>query len=89
MSVIKVRNIPAPVIGVSNNPPSVIKISSDASIVIGGEQYEGSYDVTPKPTPQELETAKKVMADNVRVEAIPYYAVSNPAGGITIPIGGN
>lgn len=55
-------------------------------IYLGGEPYEGPYDVTPKVTAQTLPTAKKLMRDDVSVRAIPYFDVSNPAGGNTIYI---
>lgn len=55
-------------------------------IYLGGEPYDGPYDVTPKVTAQTLPTAKKLMRDDVSVRAIPYFDVSNPAGGNTIYI---
>ena len=54
---------------------------------VGGELYEGEYDVTPKVTEQMLRTKGKVLADDVRVKEIPYYDVSNTSGGSTIYIG--
>ena len=51
-----------------------------------GEPYDGPYDVTPKVMAQTLSTAKKLMRDDVSVRAIPYFDVSNPAGGNTIYI---
>ena len=51
-----------------------------------GEPYDGPYDVTPKVMAQTLPTAKKLMRDDVSVRAIPYFDVSNPAGGNTIYI---
>lgn len=56
------------------------------AIQTGGEPYEGPYDVTPKVTAQTLKTAQKLMRDDVSVRAIPYFDVSNPAGGNTIYI---
>ena len=53
---------------------------------IAGEPYEGPHDVTPKVTAQTLPTAKKLMREDVSVRAIPYFDVSNPAGGNTIYI---
>ena len=55
-------------------------------VYMGGDPYEGPYDVTPKVTAQTLPTAKKLMRDDVSVRAIPYFDVSNPAGGNTIYI---
>lgn len=53
------------------------------------DPYEGDYTVTPKIASQTMETANKRMTENVTVEAIPYYAVSNTQGGETVIIGGN
>ena len=55
-------------------------------VYLGGEPYEGPYDVTPKVTAQTLQTAQKFMREDVSVRAIPYFDVSNPAGGNTIYI---
>ena len=55
-------------------------------VYMGGEPYEGPYDVTPKVTAQTLPTAKKLMREDVSVRAIPYFDVSNSAGGNTIYI---
>lgn len=57
--------------------------------VIGGNvaEYKGNYEVTPAITAQVLETARKVMRDDVTVKEIPYAEVTNPAGGTTIIIG--
>ena len=48
--------------------------------------YDGPYEVTPKVTAQTLHTAQKFMREDVYVRAIPYFDVSNPAGGNTIYI---
>lgn len=51
-------------------------------------EYEGPYNVTPRLyVGHMLETKGKSMRDNVSVDAIPIYDVSNPAGGRTITIG--
>ena len=55
-------------------------------VYIGGDPYEGPYNVTPKVTAQTLPTAKKFMQEDVSIRAIPYFDVSNPAGGNTIYI---
>ena len=51
------------------------------------EYYTGDYDVTPKVDPQSLATKDKFLTDNVRIESIPYYDVSNESGGSTVYIG--
>ena len=48
--------------------------------------YDGAYSVTPRVTPQTLETAEKYMTKNVSVDAVPFYSVSNQAGGNTVYI---
>lgn len=48
--------------------------------------YTGAYTVTPKPAAQRLATRQKRMTDDVTVQAIPYYEVSNESG-TTVTIG--
>lgn len=50
--------------------------------------YDGPYAVTPSLNEQMLETAQKMMSDNVTVKEIPIYVVSNNSGGTTVIIGG-
>ena len=74
--------IHAAVVGTCNKLTGVIAQS-------GGSfpKYEGEYEVTPSMKNDiTLETAKKVMTDNVTVKKIPRYDVSNEAGGTTIYI---
>ena len=83
-------------INVSSGPSVTFRFGQAASpamtvelgrpVYMGGEPYEGPYDVTPKVTAQTLPTAKKLMREDVSVRAIPYFDVSNPAGGNTIYI---
>lgn len=50
--------------------------------------YDGVYQVIPLPELDIiLETANKRMLDDVVVKEIPYYQVSNQAGGYTVTIG--
>ena len=52
------------------------------------EVYKGEYVVTPKREQgTTLETADKLMKDNVTVKEIPYFVTSNLAGGNTCYIG--
>ena len=52
-------------------------------------KYEGDYEVTPSLSEDiTLETAKKLMTDDVTVHKVPRYDVENTAGGITVYIGG-
>ena len=48
--------------------------------------YAGSYDVTPKIGEQILATKKKYMKNDLTIQKIPYYDVSNSAGGSTVYI---
>lgn len=58
------------------------------SFQIGGsaEPYEGEYAVTPTVEGQKLKTANKYMSDDLTIEAIPAYEVSNDSGGQTFYI---
>ena len=49
--------------------------------------FEGEYCVTPSTEEQTLMTEKKYLDANVKVETIPYSAVSNTVGGTTVSIG--
>ena len=83
-------------INVSSGPSVTFRFGQVASptmavelgrpVYMGGDPYEGPYDVTPKVTAQTLPTAKKFMQEDVSIRAIPYFDVSNPAGGNTIYI---
>lgn len=48
--------------------------------------YTGDYEVTPKTTPQTLETAGKVLAKDIVVNAVPYFETSNEQDGWTVYI---
>lgn len=48
--------------------------------------YDGDYEVTPKTYGQTLETANKKMADDVTINAIPYFETSNESDGKTVYI---
>lgn len=50
--------------------------------------YDGPYEVTPMVnTTQILPTSNLFLSENVNVNQIPYYEVSNPSGGKTATIG--
>jgi hypothetical protein len=53
---------------------------------IGGEQYEGSYEVTPKLEAQTLPTKDKVLIADVTIKEIEIHRVKNSSGGTTIYI---
>lgn len=52
----------------------------------GYKQYQGDYIVVPDVEEQVLETADKLMLDDVTIRQIPTYTVSNAAGGETFYI---
>lgn len=51
------------------------------------EEYDGAYEVTPKVNEQTLPTASKYLSDDVTINKIPYFEVSNNSGGDTVYIG--
>lgn len=52
-------------------------------------KYEGEYEVVPSLAEDiTLETAKKLMTDDVTVKKLPRYDVANEAGGTTVYLGG-
>ena len=55
--------------------------------IVGGDPYKGEYVVTPTVEAQTLPTKKKVLFEDMTVEAIPYAEVSNNSGGKTASIG--
>lgn len=54
--------------------------------IAGKGAYDGPYTVIPTVDEQKLETAQRILLEDVTVKAIPYYAVSNVSGGTTIYI---
>lgn len=51
------------------------------------DYYTGSYEVTPLLEEQVLLTEEKTMSNNLVVNPIPYYEVSNNYNGVTVVIG--
>lgn len=52
------------------------------------EKYSGLYEIIPLPLMEQiLQTANKVLTENVVVAPIPYATTSNSAGGYTAIIG--
>lgn len=48
------------------------------------ESYEGEYQVTPKAfNEQTLDTANKILAQDIIVKEVPYYETGNEANGTT------
>lgn len=56
------------------------------SLPFSANRYTGKYEVTPTIEGEVLETANKIMDDNVTIHAIPYQEVPNLQGGKTITI---
>lgn len=48
--------------------------------------YKGEHTVTPSRKAKVLETANKVLSENITIVAIPYSEVSNLGGGKTFYI---
>ncbi len=63
-------------------------------LTVGGiqgdfDQYEGEYEITPKAREDTyLMTRNKLLLNNITIEKIPVYTVSNDTGGLTFTIGG-
>lgn len=53
----------------------------------GYDTYKGDYEIVPKITSQTIYTEDKIMTENLSINPIPYYEVSNNSGQ-TIIIGG-
>lgn len=62
---------------------------SGKPIYITAEPYTGTYEVVPDVhQAQVLDTANKLLSNNIKVHKIPQYETSNPSGGYTLIIGG-
>lgn len=64
-------------------------LTGKVQILSEHETYDGNYRVRPTGDEQRLLTSDKLMTDDVIVESIPYYEVSNTSGGTTAIIGGD
>ena len=65
--------------------PSTV-VSARQSNTFGGIPYDGAYEVTPTASEQVIPTAHKTLANDVTINQIPYLAISNDSGGITVSI---
>lgn len=59
----------------------------ELSVLPNAEVYSGSYEITPAVELQTVGTAQKFMKYDMTINAIPYFDVSNTAGGSTVYIG--
>lgn len=73
---------------VTTNILSGISAHVDASVIgSGNERYEGDYEITPTFETQVLDTAHKVLEDDISVSPIPVERFINQWGGETVIIG--
>ena len=63
-------------------------LSGDITLPTDLPYYTGTYDVNPDFVGTSLQTAGKVLTQNVNVHPIQVEDVSNPQGGRTVYIGG-
>jgi hypothetical protein len=56
--------------------------------VLAGDTYKGDYVAITRFSDQVFETKDKTMNDDFVVKEIPCAEVTNPAGGLTLTIGG-
>lgn len=54
--------------------------------VIDAVIYTDDYEVTPKTYSQTLDTANKLLRDDITVLEIPYFETSNDSDGLTVYI---
>lgn len=63
-------------------------VTQNITEYVGGEVYDGAYEVTPRAQEQALLTAEKVMLHDVTIKEIPYREIPNVGGrGMTVKIG--
>ena len=85
---IRIRIQTAPVISVriQDSPHINVNVSAITKILPEGDVFSGPYNVVPKVNAQTLETADKYMTQDVSVDAVPFYSVSNQYGGNSVYI---
>lgn len=66
----------------------VFKFGEFYEITVGGDWWDGAYEITPRTTEQVLPVKNKTMRHDLTCNSIPYTEVSNPSGGYTANIGG-
>lgn len=69
--------------------PVLAHVSTGSVVVehVDLPDYDGEYAITPSVAAQTLETANKTLREDIEINPIPYYDVSNEFGR-TIYIGG-
>ena len=85
---IRIRIQTAPVISVriQDSPHINVNVSAITKILPEGDVFSGPYNVVPKVNAQTLEKADKYMTQDVSVDAVPFYSVSNQYGGNSVYI---
>lgn len=78
--------LPATFVGNSQNFSANMGEIHTVTKYVGGEEYKGVYEVTPRLEAQTLPTKDKVLTDNVTVKEIEIHRVKNSSGGTTIYI---
>lgn len=49
-------------------------------------EYDGTYEVTPTDAAQTLQTAHRLLRQDVTVNGVPYFETGNESGGVTVSI---
>lgn len=59
---------------------SAVSVRITGTAVVSAPEYAGPYDITPLLSAQTLPTAKRLLKQDVIIEKIPQYEVSNDYG---------
>lgn len=59
---------------------SAVSVRITGTAVVSAPEHAGPYDITPLFSAQTLPTAKRLMQQDVIIEKIPQYEVSNDYG---------
>ncbi len=59
---------------------SAVSVRITGTAVVDAPEYAGPYDITPLFSAQTLPTAKRLLQQDVIIEKIPQYEVSNDYG---------
>ena len=59
---------------------SAVSVRITGTAVVSAPEYAGPYDITPWFSAQTLPTAKRLLQQDVIIEKIPQYEVSNDYG---------
>lgn len=85
---IKLSVVSAPVTLMVSSTPVSVGVGVANVVYVSSEEYTGYYDIIPSTYDvQTLETENKLLSDNVTIQRIPQFEVSNVSGGATLIIG--